>query len=60
MSEAMNDALAGVEAIALATNHIRVGTWIANIYLRHPALAGASADSGGAHATWCSKSGTEP
>lgn len=43
MSEAMNDALAGVEAIALATNRIRVGTWIANIYLRHPALAGASA-----------------
>ena len=43
MSEAMNDALAGVEAIALATSQIRVGTWIANIYLRHPALAGASA-----------------
>ena len=43
MSEAMNDALAGVEAIALATRRIRVGTWIANIYLRHPALAGASA-----------------
>jgi alkanesulfonate monooxygenase SsuD/methylene tetrahydromethanopterin reductase-like flavin-dependent oxidoreductase (luciferase family) len=43
MSEAMNDALAGIEAIALATSRIHVGTWIANIYLRHPALAGASA-----------------
>ncbi len=31
MSEAMNDALAGIEAIALATNRIQVGTWIANI-----------------------------
>ncbi|MBI3301342.1 MAG: LLM class flavin-dependent oxidoreductase [Deltaproteobacteria bacterium] len=43
MSEAMNDALAGIESMALATSRIRVGTWIANIYLRHPALAGASA-----------------
>jgi alkanesulfonate monooxygenase SsuD/methylene tetrahydromethanopterin reductase-like flavin-dependent oxidoreductase (luciferase family) len=43
MSEAMNDALAGIEAMALATRRIKVGTWIANIYLRHPALAGASA-----------------
>jgi alkanesulfonate monooxygenase SsuD/methylene tetrahydromethanopterin reductase-like flavin-dependent oxidoreductase (luciferase family) len=43
MSEAMNDALAGIESMALATSRIQVGTWIANIYLRHPALAGASA-----------------
>ncbi len=43
MSEAMNDALAGIESMALATSRIKVGTWIANIYLRHPALAGASA-----------------
>ncbi len=43
MSEAMNDALAGIQAMALATKRIQVGTWIANIYLRHPALAGASA-----------------
>ena len=38
-----NDAMATVEAIALATRHITIGTGIANVFLRHPALLGAGA-----------------
>ena len=38
-----NDAMAGVQAIALATSRIKVGPGIANINLRHPALLGAAA-----------------
>jgi alkanesulfonate monooxygenase SsuD/methylene tetrahydromethanopterin reductase-like flavin-dependent oxidoreductase (luciferase family) len=38
-----NDAMAMVQAIALATQRITVGTGIANLYLRHPALLGAGA-----------------
>ncbi len=36
--EFMNDALANCMVMAQATSKIKVGTWIANIYLRHPAL----------------------
>jgi alkanesulfonate monooxygenase SsuD/methylene tetrahydromethanopterin reductase-like flavin-dependent oxidoreductase (luciferase family) len=38
-----NDAMATVEAIALATRRITIGTGIANILLRRPALLGAGA-----------------
>jgi alkanesulfonate monooxygenase SsuD/methylene tetrahydromethanopterin reductase-like flavin-dependent oxidoreductase (luciferase family) len=38
-----NDAMAMAEAIALATQRIAIGTGIANLYLRHPALLGAGA-----------------
>ncbi len=37
------DAMATAQAIALATNRITIGTGIANLYLRHPGLLGASA-----------------
>lgn len=40
---ASNDAMAAVEAIALATRRIAVGPGIANLHLRHPALLGAAA-----------------
>jgi alkanesulfonate monooxygenase SsuD/methylene tetrahydromethanopterin reductase-like flavin-dependent oxidoreductase (luciferase family) len=36
--EFMNDALADCQVMAHATSRIKVGTCIANIYLRHPAL----------------------
>jgi len=35
-TEVNNDALATAQLMGSATRHIRVGTWIANIYLRHP------------------------
>ena len=38
-----NDVMATVQAIASATRRITVGTGIANLYLRHPALLGAGA-----------------
>ena len=38
-----NDAMAGVQAIALATRRIALGPGIANVNLRHPALLGAAA-----------------
>ncbi len=38
-----NDAMAAVEAIALATRRVAVGPGIANVHLRHPALLGAAA-----------------
>jgi alkanesulfonate monooxygenase SsuD/methylene tetrahydromethanopterin reductase-like flavin-dependent oxidoreductase (luciferase family) len=38
-----NDAMASVEAMALATRRITVATGIVNVYLRHPALLGAGA-----------------
>jgi len=34
-TEVNNDALATAQLMGSATAHIRVGTWIANIYLRH-------------------------
>ncbi|MBI3303983.1 MAG: LLM class flavin-dependent oxidoreductase [Deltaproteobacteria bacterium] len=40
---ASNDVMATVEAIALATQRVTVGTGIANLYLRHPATLGAGA-----------------
>jgi alkanesulfonate monooxygenase SsuD/methylene tetrahydromethanopterin reductase-like flavin-dependent oxidoreductase (luciferase family) len=43
VNEGRGDALACAEAIALGTEHIHVGTNIANIYLRHPYLAAATA-----------------
>lgn len=41
--EFMNDALANCHIMAQATTKIKVGTWIANIYLRHPALCAQTA-----------------
>jgi alkanesulfonate monooxygenase SsuD/methylene tetrahydromethanopterin reductase-like flavin-dependent oxidoreductase (luciferase family) len=41
--ELMNDALANCHVMAQATSKIKVGTWIANIYLRHPALCAQTA-----------------
>jgi alkanesulfonate monooxygenase SsuD/methylene tetrahydromethanopterin reductase-like flavin-dependent oxidoreductase (luciferase family) len=38
-----SDAMASVEAIALAMRRITVATGIVNVYLRHPALLGAGA-----------------
>lgn len=35
-AEVNNDALATAQLMGTATRRIRVGTWIANIYLRHP------------------------
>jgi alkanesulfonate monooxygenase SsuD/methylene tetrahydromethanopterin reductase-like flavin-dependent oxidoreductase (luciferase family) len=43
VNEGRGDALACAEAIALGTSHIKVGTNIANIYFRHPFLAGMTA-----------------
>ncbi len=41
--EFMNDALSNCHLMAQATSKIKVGTWIANIYLRHPALCAQTA-----------------
>jgi len=41
--EFMNDGLANCQVMAQATSRIKVGTWIANIYLRHPALCAGTA-----------------
>ncbi len=41
--EFMNDALANCQLMAQATSKIKVGTWIANVYLRHPALCAQTA-----------------
>ncbi|MGH8007937.1 MAG: LLM class flavin-dependent oxidoreductase [Candidatus Binatia bacterium] len=41
--ELMNDALANCQIMAQATSRIKVGTWIANIYLRHPTLCAQTA-----------------
>ena len=43
VNEGRGDALACAEAIALGTSRIKVGTNIANIYFRHPFLAGMTA-----------------
>lgn len=43
VNEGRGDALACAEAIGLATSRIKVGTNIANIYFRHPFLAGMTA-----------------
>jgi alkanesulfonate monooxygenase SsuD/methylene tetrahydromethanopterin reductase-like flavin-dependent oxidoreductase (luciferase family) len=42
--EASNDALMCSYAIARATRHVQIGTWIVNIYLREPALCAASTE----------------
>jgi alkanesulfonate monooxygenase SsuD/methylene tetrahydromethanopterin reductase-like flavin-dependent oxidoreductase (luciferase family) len=39
----MNDALSNCHLMAQATTKIKIGTWIANIYLRHPALCAQTA-----------------
>ncbi len=41
--EFMNDSLINCQIMAQATSRIKVGTWIANIYLRHAALCAQSA-----------------
>ena len=43
VNEGRGDALACAEAIGLATSRVTVGTNIANIYFRHPFLAGMTA-----------------
>jgi 5,10-methylenetetrahydromethanopterin reductase len=35
-AEVNNDALATAQLMGMATQHIQVGTWVANIHLRHP------------------------
>src|SRR5918911_3322824 len=35
-TEVNNDAMATAQLMGTATERIRVGTWIANVYLRHP------------------------
>ena len=40
--EFMNDSLMNCQIMAQATSKIKVGTWIANIYLRHAALCAAN------------------
>ena len=37
-TEVNNDVLATVQLMGAATQSIRVGSWVANIYLRHPYL----------------------
>ncbi len=41
--EFMNDSLINCQIMAQASTKIKVGTWIANIYLRHPALCAQTA-----------------
>ena len=41
--EFMNDSLINYQVMAQATSQIKVGTWIANIYLRHAALCAQTA-----------------
>src|SRR5437870_5517605 len=36
LPEFMNDALANCQVVAQVTSHLTVGSWVANIYLRHP------------------------
>src|SRR5580693_4752483 len=42
--EANNDALMCSYAVAKATKHIQIGTWIVNVYLREPTLCAAAAE----------------
>ena len=42
-AEVNNDSLATAQAMGLATKHIKVGTWVADIYLRVPFLCAKSA-----------------
>jgi len=43
LPEFMNDALANCQAVAQVTSRLTVGSWVANIYLRHPALCAQTA-----------------
>src|SRR5262249_23949901 len=43
LPEFMNDALANCQAVAQGTSRLTVGSWVANIYLRHPALCAQTA-----------------
>ena len=42
-TEVNNDALATAQLMGTATRHIQVGTWVANIYLRHPYVCAQAA-----------------
>jgi 5,10-methylenetetrahydromethanopterin reductase len=42
-AEVNNDAIASAELMGLATNRLKVGTWVANIYLRLPYLCAKAA-----------------
>ena len=41
--EFMNDSLINCQIMAQATSKVKVGTWITNVYLRHPALCAQTA-----------------
>jgi alkanesulfonate monooxygenase SsuD/methylene tetrahydromethanopterin reductase-like flavin-dependent oxidoreductase (luciferase family) len=43
LPEFMNDALANCQVVAQVTSHLTVGSWVANIYLRHPVLCAQTA-----------------
>src|SRR5436309_5988628 len=42
-AEVNNDAIASAELMGLATSRLKVGTWVANIYLRLPYLCAKAA-----------------
>jgi 5,10-methylenetetrahydromethanopterin reductase len=42
-TEVNNDAIATAQLMGTATRNVRVGTWVANIYLRHPYLCAKAA-----------------
>ena len=42
-TEVNNDSVATAQLMGLATRHIKVGTWVADIYLRVPYLCAKSA-----------------
>ena len=43
VAEVNNDAMATAQLMGMATSRIQVGTWIANIYLRHPYVCAQAA-----------------
>jgi 5,10-methylenetetrahydromethanopterin reductase len=43
--EAVTDSMAGLQAMAMATERIKIGSGIANIYLRHPCLQAMTAQT---------------
>ena len=42
-TEVNNDAMATAQVMGIATRRILVGTWIANVYLRHPYVCAQAA-----------------
>jgi len=58
-AEVNNDVLATVELMGEATQRIQVGSWVANIYLRHPYVCAQAAALIAMRpvGAWCSASG---